>query len=174
MGSITINPYEEGPRKSGNKDIKVQDKEIEITSNGITEVTPDSGFTALNSVSVNVNVPQSGEGGGTTLVESMKYYLVDDNVSSSLKDMLPLLISYAKVFVEGKALIGPINFVIESYGKSILNDSSAFGIDWDVIIFHPEIPAPMSIKDAFVSMGGLPENFIEQLTEITKEEFYSE
>lgn len=66
MGSITINPYAKGPRKSLNKDIKTQDKEIEITSNGTTEVTPDIGFTALNSVNVKVNVPTSGEGGGST------------------------------------------------------------------------------------------------------------
>jgi hypothetical protein len=74
MGSITINPYEEGPKKSLNKDIKIQDKEIEITSNGTTEVTPDEGFTALNSVSVNVNVPQSG---GTEL--EGEYFLAKPN-----------------------------------------------------------------------------------------------
>jgi hypothetical protein len=70
MGRITINLYEKGPKKSLNKDIKTQDKEIEITSNGTTEITPDTGFTALNSVSVNVNVPQSG---GTEL--DGEYYL---------------------------------------------------------------------------------------------------
>lgn len=74
MGRITINPYEKGPKKSLNKDIKIQDKEIEITSNGTTEVTPDTGFTALNSVSVNVNVPQSG---GTEL--EGEYYLAKPN-----------------------------------------------------------------------------------------------
>lgn len=74
MGRITINPYEKGPRKSLKKDIKTQDKEIEITSNGITEVTPDAGFTALNSVNVNVNVPQSG---GTEL--EGEYFLVKPN-----------------------------------------------------------------------------------------------
>lgn len=57
MGSVTINPFEEGPKKSLHKDIKTQDKEIEITSNGTTEVIPDSGFTGLEKVSVKVAIP---------------------------------------------------------------------------------------------------------------------
>ena len=68
MGRITINPYEKGPKKSLNKDIKTQDKEIEITSNGTTEITPDEGFAYLNKVSVKTNVAQSGEGGGSAEV----------------------------------------------------------------------------------------------------------
>ena len=53
-------------------EIKTQSKEIEITSNGITDIIPDTGFAYLNSVRVNTNVPQSGEGGGSA--SNMKYY----------------------------------------------------------------------------------------------------
>lgn len=47
-------------------EIKAQTKEIEVTSNGTTTVAPDAGFAYLNSVKVKTNVPQSGEGGGSS------------------------------------------------------------------------------------------------------------
>lgn len=46
-------------------EIKSQSKEIEVTSNGTTEITPDAGFAYLNSVKVKTNVAQSGGGGGS-------------------------------------------------------------------------------------------------------------
>lgn len=46
-------------------EIKSQTKEIEVTANGTTEVTPDAGFAYLNSVKVKTNVAGSGEGGGS-------------------------------------------------------------------------------------------------------------
>lgn len=52
----------------GNTPIKTQEKYVEITENGTTTVTPDDGFTALGKVSVNVNVPTSGEGGGSNYI----------------------------------------------------------------------------------------------------------
>ena len=47
-------------------ELKYQSKAVEITENGTTSITPDAGFAALNAVSVKVNVPTSGEGGGST------------------------------------------------------------------------------------------------------------
>ena len=44
--------------------IKNQEKSVEITENGVTEVAPDSGFTGLSKVVVNTNVA-SGGGGAT-------------------------------------------------------------------------------------------------------------
>lgn len=66
-------------------EIKAQSKEIEVTSNGTTEVTPDAGFSYLNSVKVKTNVAQSG-GGGTPLSKDMIYldlsgYTVDDKTN---------------------------------------------------------------------------------------------
>lgn len=43
-------------------EIKTQSKEIEITSNGTTNITPDAGFAYLNIVKVKTNVPTSGGG----------------------------------------------------------------------------------------------------------------
>lgn len=43
-------------------EVVYQAKEIEITSNGTTKVTADTGYTALGSVNVKVNVPTEGGG----------------------------------------------------------------------------------------------------------------
>ena len=45
-------------------EVVYQAKEVEITSNGTTKVTADTGYTALASVNVKVNVPT--EGGGSS------------------------------------------------------------------------------------------------------------
>lgn len=54
--------------------MKFQDKTVEIASNGTTVVTPDDGFTALGKVNVKVNVPTSGEGGGTASGSTVEYF----------------------------------------------------------------------------------------------------
>ena len=50
----------------GGVTINNQEKSLEITENGVTEVTADAGFTGLSKVVVNTNVASSGGGGGTT------------------------------------------------------------------------------------------------------------
>ena len=47
--------------------INNQEKSLEITENGVTEVTADAGFTGLSKVIVNTNVASSGGGGGSDM-----------------------------------------------------------------------------------------------------------
>lgn len=47
-------------------ELKYQEKSVDVIENGLTEVAPDAGFAGLAKVSVNVNVPTSGEGGGSS------------------------------------------------------------------------------------------------------------
>ena len=47
-------------------EVVYQAKDIEITSNGTTKVTADTGYTALGSVNVKVNVPTEGGGSGSS------------------------------------------------------------------------------------------------------------
>lgn len=59
-------------------EIKSQSKEIEVTANGTTTVTPDAGFSYLNSVKVKTNVQSGGS------KSTMKYYscineIIDDS-----------------------------------------------------------------------------------------------
>lgn len=62
-------------------EIKSQSKEVEITSNGVTEIAPDAGFGYLSGVKVNVNVPQSGGGDAPSQPSggNMEYYNVNNN-----------------------------------------------------------------------------------------------
>lgn len=59
----------------GGATINNQSKVVDITENGTTEVVPDSGFTGLSKVEVNVNV-SGGSGGGELEGE---YYLARPN-----------------------------------------------------------------------------------------------
>lgn len=61
----------------GGVTINNQSKSVEITENGTTEVTADTGYTGLGKVSINVNVPTSGGGGGTEL--EGEYFLAKPN-----------------------------------------------------------------------------------------------
>ena len=48
----------------GGVTINNQSKSVEITENGTTEVTADTGYTGLGKVTINTNVASSGGGGG--------------------------------------------------------------------------------------------------------------
>ena len=59
--------------------IKNQEKSLEITENGVTEVAPDSGFTGLSKVTINTNVASSGGGGtgGAVVKSDVNFYDYD-------------------------------------------------------------------------------------------------
>ena len=63
-GGTIIKKGSGGSSGGGGVTIKNQVKVIDIVENGSTEVLPDAGFTGLEKVSVNVNVPTGG--GGTS------------------------------------------------------------------------------------------------------------
>ena len=64
MNTIRLNTIGEvvAKKTSGGAEINNQEKTIDITENGTTEVAPDSGFTGLSKVIVNTDV----QGGGST------------------------------------------------------------------------------------------------------------
>lgn len=59
----------------GGATINNQSKSVEITENGVTEVTADSGFTGLSKVVVNTNVASSGGGSDMPVIGDGKTYL---------------------------------------------------------------------------------------------------
>ena len=92
-----------GSGGGGGVPINNQEKSLEITENGVTEVTADAGFTGLSKVIVNTNVASSGGGGGSDMpvIGDGKTYL------------------YIKIAAEGRMNV-PLNFSqTVTYGVTI-------------------------------------------------------
>lgn len=156
MGRITINPYEKGPKKSLKKDIKTQDKEIEITSNGTIEVTPDEGFTYLNSVSVKTNVPTSGGGGSAS---TWRYFDVKGCIDKSqLKAISPFLVK------TNERINAAVN--CEDWSSVI-----AVGVDAKSKFVHKG--SVFTWEEAMIAEGFMEVLPTMGVTEITEEEFYT-
>lgn len=168
MGSITINPYEKGPRKSLKKDIKIQDKEIEITSNGTTKVTPDAGFNYLNSVSVKTNV----EGQGGTITDDMLYVNVASDPDYYHDDVKQACMNAAviKIISEGVTCIVPAG-AADAAGLIGTDNVLAFAYHANDPVVAPGISeaAGMEIK----TLQDLYKLTYSRAKYITKEEFYT-
>lgn len=144
-------------------EIKAQAKEIEVTTNGTTEVIPDSGFAYLSKVNIKTNVPQSGEGGGST---GGVVYL-DLTTVPGAQD-LAVVASLVKVKQDdGSYIIAPPMQSITTNGsidmdKLLAAVAMAVNPNDKVVSSYGE----MTINESF---GG----YLSQLPEITEEEFYN-
>lgn len=150
-------------------EIKAQSKEIEVTTNGTTEVTPDAGFAYLNSVKVKTNVAQSGEGGGSA--SSMEYYDVSAEEFSLCREFA-IVGSVVKVREDGGVIIAPTMMALIS-GQSIdtekLMNVVAFGANPTTKIVGGVFgDAGIELPEA---MGG--DELWNKMPRITEEEFYN-
>ena len=141
------------------REVSYQAKEIEITSNGTTKVTADTGYTALGSVNVKVNVPS--EGGG----ESMKFYDVSQLIASN---------DFSKIY--SVALCGMLVKLTVDNGIIIVSGAAALAEDSSMIDKFIAIGVDLSqkiISHLFVgSVADVISPILSEITEITKEEFY--
>ena len=144
-------------------EVVYQAKNIEITSNGTTKITADTGYTALSSVNVKVNVPT--EGGG----DIMEYLLVEE-LPNELWELVSGFASFYKVYYNstGTWAIYPANAFSVSEIKS--NSLYAICLDFQSEYIGPE-PFNGKLIDMFIKMG-LKER-LDTVPRITKEEFYS-
>ena len=141
------------------EEIKSQDKEVEVASNGTLEVTPDEGFDYLNKVIVNTSVTQDGEGGNS--YDYIDLSKIDINWEE------PNITMYSNLMkVNGLGIVPTTAYVI-SADKEILRMASAIGIDTS---------AKMLINGLMITIGeGLREEFpnYDSFPRLTKEEFYT-
>jgi len=156
-------------------EIKSQSKVVEVTTNGTTEVVPDSGFAYLSKVNIKTNVPQSGEGGGSTGGRRWKYYDVTNVSSTTIDALLPYLCHIIKVNVSDSISIGGgILSSVTQIGGTIL----AMGCDIDTYYLGNSSGGLVKIEDYLLEdVGGSTreEGLIAQfkLVPITEEEFYN-
>jgi hypothetical protein len=150
-------------------EVVYQAKEIEITSNGTTKVTADTGYTALGSVNVKVNVPQSGgSGGGESSIEYIDVRNVED---SDLKFALINSSSLVKI-IDGSfiyiyaTLFGRNDFNEEDFYR----DTVAIAIDFSCKVYYGN--GFITIKENISIDNGFPLDVFDSLPRITEEEFY--
>lgn len=159
-------------------DSTLQTKEIELTSNGTTELTADAGFLGLKSVSVNVNVPQEGGGGdGDSLIYCR--FILDD---ASLEIMTP--VEFLSFMTTSLGFLIAVVKIRSDYGVAFANPNIATSSGFNDLLTR-ELEIAMA-KGSYFSAAGdektigsmedlrtetnLPE---EMLIELTKEEFYN-
>lgn len=173
-------------------EIKSQSKEIEVTSNGTIDVTPDAGFAYLNSVKVKTNVPTSGEGGGSSeekmgmvyltkeaLFQGMGTPMPDTVTQEEFKDFMWELISTFAIVATRKDgnICDPIQAFFENATENRITFDrlDAVAINFDQLIFNKSdygyVPmwkmVGASIEEAKAVVSQIFPN------QLTKEEFYN-
>lgn len=143
-------------------EIKAQTKEIEVTSNGTTEVTPDAGFSYLNSVKVKTNV-QSG--GGST----MEYFSAQD--APQLKPYM----SAVKMVAHAGAVTQVSNYTPKLANIVESAEILAFGVDFQArnVVVAGGQKIEMPSLDAIIQETGLSADQLAAIPRLTEEEFYN-
>lgn len=147
-------------------EIKSQSKEVEVTANGTMDITPDAGFSYLNSVKVKTNVAQSGGGGGSA--SSVEYW--DFRGTSGLNQLTILLRSIAvKGTMQGMKGIFPSAMFQQAQGSG--SDVTAIAIDlsFEMVAEVDGVIQTITVKQQLeqnnINIAAIPR--------ITKEEFYN-
>lgn len=146
-------------------EIKSQSKEIEVTSNGTTEVAPDTGFAYLNSVKVKTNVAGGGEGSGDT----MEYFRAQD--APQLKPYM----SAVKMVAHGGVVTQVSNYMPKLANIVESAEILAFGVDFQArnVVAASGQKLDMISLYGIIQETGLSADQIAAIPRITKEEFYN-
>ena len=143
-------------------EIKAQSKEIEVTSNGTTNVTPDTGFAYLNSVKVKTNVAQSGGGSGC-----IRYFNIANLSSLSDQRMALGLGCLVKVSSDNQGVVIGSDYFIRDqlYIEYSIDDVVAIGVMPTIkFLVNGNI---VGIEEPLAQLMG------SGAIEITEEEFYN-
>lgn len=139
--------------------INNQEKSVEITEAGVTEITPDAGYTGLSKVSVDTSAISggSGEGGGST----WRYFDVSgvSNISSIEIFCMMLKLDDAIIPYSGLSTLAFATFF------EIKDKIKAIGICPFTLV---SASGTQVLDDNMITMFGQQYN----LTEITESQFY--
>lgn len=152
-------------------EIKSQSKEVEITANGVTEIAPDAGFGYLSGVKVNVNVPQSGEGGS-----SIEYLDVSEllaNLENNLNAVIILsAATQVKCAYNGILMAGPLYSIVTLFKgdfSAMAKSTTQICVDWSMKL--SAMGELQSILNQVLSK--ITQEELDALPRITEAEFYN-
>lgn len=146
-------------------EIKSQSKEIEVTSNGTMDITPDAGFSYLNSVKVKTNVPTSGEGSGSASGDNSKrYFDISSLPSENARTNALIMASYIKQEVNGAYIIGPLYFIDFQFSLEVEKVRAICCDTTMPIMYGGNIATLDNAIQSLISSGAI---------EINREEFYN-
>lgn len=139
-------------------EIKAQSKEIEVTTNGTTEVTPDAGFAYLNKVSVKTNVAQSGGGSAS----SWRYFDISKLDNSMKPNALPFIVK-----------VPADNRITPTLAIADWTEVTAFGVDDSPKLYTTT--TGLASWSQMMAIEGLTPEVMAQvgIVEITEAEFYT-
>lgn len=147
-------------------EIKSQSKEVEIVSNGVTEIAPDAGFGYLSGVKVNVNVPTGGGGEGG---DTIKY--IDPSKSQIAAAMVESAI-LIKLQLEGGVIIVPMAVFVANRDSYNVVGIIGASVDLDAeFVIEPGGQLTSIRKN--LNGYGITNEQIDSIPYITKEEFYT-
>ena len=150
--------------------INNQDKVIDITENGTTEVVADGGFTGLGKVTINTEVSGGGESAST--IE----YLDVTNVSESWLSIMLMM----SLFVKQQVTLGGVtmNTVLPTLQSQSMK-GDMLGVTQIAIDFKATIALSgdglENIKTVadFIILSGSTQEQLDVIPRITKEQFYT-
>jgi hypothetical protein len=151
-------------------EIKSQSKEVEVTANGTMDITPDAGFSYLNSVKVKTNVPTSGEGGGSaSSVEYLDVTKLDEDMRFSLINSSSL-VKWKNPY-SGDVCIYPVLFA-RNEAYDLYQEVEAIAIDFSAIVSATG-DSLGSIKELISRDNGYSLEMLDSIPRITEAEFYN-
>lgn len=161
MNTIKLNTIGDSPVvvKKGSQ-VQSQEKTVEITENGTTEVVPDSGY-ALSKVTVNTNVESSGG--------DWHYFDISAFDDTSRKSILQMGMLHKVQGEKIESLLGADLIVPTGFGYMIPIDTTE--IKAVAMDFATKIQVGGQIVTIGQSITTAP--WYGTVPEITKEEFYS-
>ena len=153
-------------KKGGGGTINNQDKSVDITENGTTEVVADGGYTGLGKVTINTEV-SGGESAST--IEYLDVSGGDFVEQPESKAGFIFVSSAIKIKGDDYLNIIPSAYLITAQDGLEIADVKAFKIDMNEMYLETNAE-PKTIKEELEKSYG--KEYLASIPRITKEQFY--